>query len=272
MPGSIIPLRPLGVGELLDCAVRCVRSHARAIAPFAVPFAVVHAAARAGLQYASIGAGTGSVLLVLLGQTFVAVLLGVPLAAFLAPVFTGEFLGEQVVAGEAWRRTARLGGALVLLTLAVALAEEAGLVLLVVGGLWLWGVWAVAAPALVVERTTAGGALRRSVELVRTQFWRAWGVRALGWLVVTILGLLVTVPFTVLAGLLADTNPFSTHGQVGNPALYVTVNAVGAVVSLALVSPIAAAVDSLLYLDLRMRREGMDIVLTLPPQPAGVGV
>ena len=63
----------------------------------------------------------------------------------------------------------------------VAVAEEAGLVALVVGGVWLWGVWAVAAPALLLEGVGPVRALRRSAQLVRGRFWRTWGVRALGW-------------------------------------------------------------------------------------------
>jgi hypothetical protein len=31
--------------------------------------------------------------------------------------------------------------------------------------------------------------------------------------------------------------------------------------------PIAAAIDVLIYTDLRMRKEGMDIVMALPPAP-----
>ena len=37
-------------------------------------------------------------------------------------------------------------------------------------------------------------------------------------------------------------------------------------------APIRAGIDALLYVDLRMRKEGLDIVLQLPPlRPGGAG-
>jgi hypothetical protein len=157
--------------------------------------------------------------------------------------------------------------------LVVAVAQEAGVVALVVGGVWLWGVWAVAAPALVLERTGVVGALRRSSRLVRTAFWRTIGIRSLRWVLTGVLGLFVTLPFELLADYLTGTGVVdaATDGT-SQPALYVTILCIGRLLAVALMSPISAAVDVLIYTDLRMRAEGMDIVLALPqPGTAATG-
>ena len=67
-------------------------------------------------------------------------------------------------------------------------------------GVWLWGVWAVAAPAMMVEGIGAVAgvcAARRS--WCAAAFWRTWGIRALGWLVAAVLGAFVPIAVHVLA-------------------------------------------------------------------------
>jgi hypothetical protein len=263
----VAALRPLGVAEILDGAVRGVRRNLRPVLTIAAPYAVVRTVCAALLQLGLSGSASAT-LLQGLDVVLVAGVLDVVLAGALAPVFTDELLGHAVTARQAVARIGRRWGWLVVLAIVVAAGETAGLVGLVVGGVWLWGVWAVAAPVLAVERTSAFGALGRSLHLVSGNFWRTWGVRALGRLLTTVLGLLITLPFEVLAGLLSDFNPFgTTNGTPAYPALFVWITAAGGLVSALLVGPIGAAIDSLLYVDLRMRREGLDIVLNLPPEP-----
>jgi hypothetical protein len=79
----------------------------------------------------------------------------------------------------------------------------------------------------------------------------------------------VTLPFQMLAVYLTDANLFDPSSGVSQPALYVALVSIGGLVSTALLAPVSAAVDVLLYTDLRMRKEGMDIVLGLPT-PADV--
>ena len=65
---------------------------------------------------------------------------------------------------------------LVLAGLLVALATVVGFVLLIVPGLLALTFFAVVAPAVVLERAGATDALARSVELVRGNAWRVFGV------------------------------------------------------------------------------------------------
>lgn len=259
-------LRPLGVAEILDGAVRLVRHNGRAVLSVSVPFAVVTTGLSALFQYATLES-RDALTFGALGGLVLRAGLGAVLTGLLAPLFSSSLLGTRLTAGQSLRRVGRAAWSLLGLGLVVTVAEGAGLFALLVLGVWLWGIWAVAAPALALERTGVFGALGRSRTLVSGRFWRTWGVRALGYLLTSVLGLFIAIPFEVVAAVVSDSNPFDTAGGVSHPAVFVAILAAGTLISNALLAPVASAIDVLLYSDLRMRREGMDIVLGLPPAP-----
>jgi hypothetical protein len=263
---QILPLRPLGAAEILDGAVRAVRANARTVLAIAVPFAIVRSGLVAVVQLGTVGSNDAAVLQ-FLGQLFVSAVFGTILTGLLAPVFSAELLGTQLPARVALARVGRGWFGLVVLALIVAVAQEAGVVVLIVGGVWLWGIWAVAAPALVLERNGLA-ALGRSFRLVAGSFWRTWGIRALRFVLTCVLGFFITLPFSLLAVYLTGTDLLnvSTKG-ISHPGVYVTILAIGQVLASIVTGPISAAVDVLLYTDLRMRKEGMDIVMGLPAAP-----
>jgi hypothetical protein len=261
------PLRPLGTAEILDGSVRLVRTNLAATMAISVPLAIVRTAVVALLQYAAIESRTASTLS-LVGELVVATGLGAVLTGLLSPMYGSGLLGQPLGAAESLRRVGRRGWALAALGLVITVCEAAGLAACLVGGIWLWGVWAVAAPALVLERGGVRGALGRSVHLVQGRFWRTWGIRALGGVLTEVLGLLIAVPFGALASYLSGINPFDPSAGAAHAQVFVTVTAIGGLVSAALLGPISAAIDLMLYTDLRMRREGMDIELGLPPVPS----
>lgn len=268
---SAVPIRPLGVAEILDAAVRLVRGNGRAVLSVSVPLAVVRAGLSAAVQYSALASGDASTV-ALFGGLLLATGLGTVLTGLLAPLFSSDLLGTRLTAGESLRRVGRKAGPLCLLALVVTLVEGAGLIAFGVAGVWLWGAWAVCAPALVLERTGVRRALGRSLHLVQGMFWRVLGVRALGWVLTTVLGIFVALPFEALADYLTGADALDTSGASGNAALYVTLLSIGSLVSAAVLAPISSAVDVLLYTDVRIRREGMDIVLGLPPTPEPTGI
>jgi hypothetical protein len=259
-----VPLRPLGAAEILDGAVRAVWANARTVLAIAVPFAVVRAGLDALFQLAAFSSNDATTL-ILLGGLLISVAAGTLLTGLLAPVFSEHIMGRRLTTRAALAAVGRRAFGLVALAVVVTLAEGVGLILLVAGGVWLWGMWAVAAPALVLERTGVGGALARSWQLVQGRFWRTWGIRALGWVLTSVLGLFVSLPFELLADLITNTNPLDAANGVSSPNLYVTITAIGVLLSGIVLGPIGAAIDVFIYTDLRMRKEGMDIVLALPP-------
>jgi hypothetical protein len=264
---SAAPLRPLGVGEVLDGAVRLARRNARSVLIVSVPYAIVATLAGALLQYGTINSQDATTL-VAIGGLIITAGLGAVLTGLLAPLFSADLLGDRITIGKSLRRVGGRAGLLFMLGLAVAISEGAGLVACIVGGVWLWGIWAVAAPAFALERLGIRAALARSRALVSGTFWRVWGIRALGWFVVYVLMQLIELPFLALAAKLTHVDLLDSNPHTTNAALYVAIVSAGQLIAAALLAPVSSAIEVLLYTDLRMRKEGMDIVLGLGADPA----
>ncbi len=67
-------------------------------------------------------------------------------------------------------------------------------------------------------------------------------------------------PFTVVA--LVGGGAFSLTGsgaQLSTEAILIT--AIGSIIATTLTAPVRSGIDALLYVDLRMRKEGLDLVL-----------
>ena len=83
----------------------------------------------------------------------------------------------------------------------------------------------------MVENTTVRGALGRSRALVSGTFWRVWGIRALGALMVIFVGGFILAPFEIV-GILVDSDVFSaSSGSSHVPVVFVVLTAIGSVVS-----------------------------------------
>jgi hypothetical protein len=118
-----------------------------------------------------------------------------------------------------------------------------------VPGIYLYVAWSVAAPVLLLEDRRGWDALKRSRELVRGRFWPTLAVLVL----MTILsGIVQAIFLGVLTGLVSVT---------GNEVARALADAVGQTASSALTTPLSAAVLTVLYFDLRVRKEGFDLEL-----------
>jgi hypothetical protein len=106
-------------------------------------------------------------------------------------------------------------------------------------------------------RVGVWGALRRSWRLVKGKFWRVFGILLFGGLVVQIIGYALQFGITALVltvGSWADSS--------GATVVTVVVSvAVGIFTVMTLIASLAfmSAVQALIYLDLRVRREGLDL-------------
>lgn len=293
-PG-IIPLRPLGVGELLDGAISTLRTHPRPVLGLSALVAVLTQLVEVPLTWlllgdvgetvdtASLTAVLGAAWPALVVSAVVTLIATTFLTGVLTVVVSRAVLGEEISAGEAWaharpRLPALVAVTLVSLMLAVGVVVVAvGAALLAIGtgasdpaavgagvlaGLgagvvatWVYIRLALAAPAVVLERRTAAAALGRSWRLVKGSWWRTFGVIALVTVIATALAGILAVPFSVLAELLNGT------GGVATGLGPLTVEAVGTVLAAAVTWPFSAAATVLLYVDRRMRREGLDLDL-----------
>ena len=78
----------------------------------------------------------------------------------LTVAITEDIVGRIVTVGEVWARTRRRIWPLLGLSVTITCCEFLGLIPCLVLGVWLWGIWAVAVPAFMVEGTTVRGSLR----------------------------------------------------------------------------------------------------------------
>jgi hypothetical protein len=120
---------------------------------------------------------------------------------------------------------------------------------------------ALAGPVLLIERSTVGVALRRAWRLVGGSFWRVLGILLLVWVLTSMTSLLIQVPFGAIAVLVDVGFDNPLHDKWIPTLISTAVNVVGQTVSGTIIQPWSAAVVALVYLDLRMRREGLDLEL-----------
>ncbi|WP_194923795.1 hypothetical protein [Catenulispora pinisilvae] len=224
---------------------------------------------------------------VLLNALIVSLLVGL-----LTVAVSRAALGRPVTLGEVWRLTRPrllrlvglalvifivLFGALALgmvpgLLLAAAGSQAAALVLLLGIGagaalaLNRWVAWSLAAAALVLEDQPVRRALKRSSTLVKGGWWRVLGITLLALLVSEVVAAVLSVVQQALIG--SNLSPVADNGDgtfSGHHVslLYVFLGALFSAAVQSVVSPFAASVMALQYLDRRMRREGWDIQLAL---------
>lgn len=158
--------------------------------------------------------------------------------------------------------TVALAPGIALLVVEEYVGGVVALVLLVVGALVL-GAWLVVSltfvPVLiVVERLGIVASVRRSFALVKGAFWKTLLVLFLTSLLTGAVSQVLSFPFAVLGSLgliLLETNP------VLGGVVYVGTTALGATVGIVIAVPFLAAVVALLYIDRRIRLEGLDVAL-----------
>ncbi|MER6998435.1 glycerophosphoryl diester phosphodiesterase membrane domain-containing protein [Streptomyces sp. NPDC000410] len=313
-PG-VIPLRPLGVGEILDGAVSTLRAHWRTVLGVTVTVSVITQIAEILAQRYLVPkppainpdasteealAQTGEAMrssLVGLSPSLVITLIGTLFTtALLTVVISRSVVGRPVTLSEAWResrpRLPHLLGLMLLLLLlsvgvmalgilpGVLLGSVAGVGLAVLGGLagcvvaiWLWVRFALASPALMLERQGVLQSMRRSAKLVNGAWWRTFGILALTVLLAFVVAMVIAVPFSLIAyavdgesfsGLLSGRTP-----DFGWPFLIIT--GIGAVIASSITYPISAGVTVLLYIDQRIRREALDLELARAAGISGYG-
>jgi hypothetical protein len=210
------------------------------------------------------------------------------LTGLLTAVIGRSVLGHRISAGEAWhiarpRLPALLGTTLlaglayigpwagliiVLILLGVGGAPAAAIAVVgVFGGIaslvldaWFWAMFSMSAATVVLERLGPGQALARSWRLVRSSFWRVFGILLLAGLIVFVASSVLRIPFTVISA--AFTSSSAPLAQAIRPSVAsLVIGAIGSIIAGAITQPIWAGVTVLLYVDLRMRREGLDLVL-----------
>ncbi|WP_139185857.1 glycerophosphoryl diester phosphodiesterase membrane domain-containing protein [Sanguibacter gelidistatuariae] len=156
-----------------------------------------------------------------------------------------------------------LAGVLGLLAFAAAQADVpvlAGLLILVlvvvviVVAVWLTVRFLLTSATYVLEGQGLGSAIRRGWLLSRGSFWRLLGIYLLSSIITSIVSSLVALPGSFIAEIIYP-GDYSSH--VGGLAIVVVTQILASTISTTFLSSVIA----LLYIDVRMRREGLDVEL-----------
>lgn len=302
-PG-VVPLRPLALGELLDGAIKIVRRYPRPTLGLSAVIAAVVTVLNVGLVLllrtgdglldpaASSDNGNAQAFAANAGSApgaLVGYLAGILLTGALVAVVGKAVLGQEAPTGQVWqavrpRLWSLLGVALLTGLLLSVPVIGTGLVLallLAVGGpvtlllgvplllaglgvsIHLYARLSLASAALVLEKTGVRTSLRRSATLVKGSWWRVFGTLVLTTIITTVIAGILTVPPTLIAGLLSVSA--SSQDATG----FLITQQVAAGVASVLLAPFSAGVRALLYVDRRMRAEGLDVALQAAATDAG---
>lgn len=121
---------------------------------------------------------------------------------------------------------------------------------------WLWiRFYYLPVPALMLEPVGVFAAIGRGWQLSARQFWRTFGIGLLTVLIAQFAGGILSFPVSIIGNVVALAVP-----DYAVLALILT-QAVALVIQNAFVAPFLAAVTSVQYVDLRMRKEAFDVEL-----------
>ncbi|GGQ14148.1 MULTISPECIES: hypothetical protein [Streptomyces] len=296
-PG-VIPLRPLGLGEILDGSVATMRTHWRSVVPITLVVATVIQVISVLVQKFMLSDlplsstedmtaeeaidSLGSTLAVSVVNQFIQVLGTIVVTAMLTMIFSRAILGQHSSVSDAWRdarpQLLRLAGLTLLLALGIVLLGAvlvlpgalAGSVGLAVVGfvawlpliIWLGIKFSLASPALMLEKSTVIKAFARSSKLVGGSWWRIFGITVLTSLIAFMVALMVVAPFQMI-GLFAfggglDSLEDGSAQSAWGPLIF---SGIGLIIAQTIIMPIQSGVTVLLYVDQRIRREGLDLEL-----------
>jgi hypothetical protein len=123
-----------------------------------------------------------------------------------------------------------------------------GFLFCIVPGVYLWISWTLVVPVVLFEEGRGRGALSRSRALVRGRWWPTCGVLGITSLLSALVG-------GALQGVLLGVS------AAGGEVVDAIARAVATSLSSMLTTPFSAAVVTVLYFDMRVRKEGFDLEL-----------
>ena len=129
---------------------------------------------------------------------------------------------------------------------------------------WLGTKLALVPSVLMIERMSIRGSIARSWSLTEGYFWRTFGISALVAVIVGVVSQVVSLPLNFIApiaGGLIDPQGQKGGGAIVLVAVLSVLVVMIAVVFQSITSVVQSATTALIYLDLRIRKEGLDLEL-----------
>ena len=267
----MVALRPLGVGEILDGALSTVRSNwkvllgataliggAFALLDFILQMTIVNGSSFMVNSFDGTTQANFTVLGGLLPLELLEFLALLTVTSVCAAVTSRAVLGERPTWDQTWDRVRPQLGRLLAVGLLAFLAIAAGTFACVIPGIFVWVIFSLCVPVLVLERTAVTRALGRSNELVKGAWWRTFGILLLGYLLSAVINFAISIPLLVLGAAGSIFTGSVGNGQdVGLAAL----SALAGFLVSVIVWPYLGCLVSIMYVDRRMRMEGLDLEL-----------
>ena len=296
---GIVPLRPLSLGEIYDGAFRSVRANPRVMFGFSALVVAVSCIVGGLLWYLLVPTlsswlgsslpddgtydpyntldATASVMGVYALMPFL-LLAGAILSGVLTVSVSRSVIGQKISVNELWSRYWRRVGLVLLASILIGLtsvvawalfivvvvlvanaAGGAGLLLgllggagLVVGTLWFTIRVLFVPPVLMLEDLKFWPSITRAWRLTRGSFWRIFGIWLLAQVITYIASQILSVPLSLLSVF------FISDAASGG---FIALMTVMMAISYALPAVFIAAVVALQYIDVRIRKEGLDVQL-----------
>ena len=253
-------LRPLSVGEVLDASFKVVRQSfgvlALCVLVVAVPLEIISTLVAASTSDNAfnldsapandISTGTaaaGQLLIGILGL----VLTTLATAACFRAV-SSTYLGEKPTVGESLSFAASRLLPLIWLSILYSFGLIIPFLLLLLPGIWLAVAWSLSYPALLAEDVRGFKALGRSFRLVSGRWWATFGALVVMFLIVVVISAIVGV---LLGAILVA----SLDNEFVAGVLTTLINIGSSLITV----PLFAAVLTIIYYDLRVRKEGFDL-------------
>jgi len=261
-------LRPIGIGEILDVAFKIYTRNALTLLKIGL-VVVVPIQILAGLVLLGtvddpglvgfspeLGDASDSEVAGAVAGNVISTLVGAA-AVLLVTVGCVKAVGDAYLGKQPnWRESlafarGRFGavlwltvltGLLLILTLAPILTFPVTI--------WLYVAWSVAYPVLLLEGVRGRKALGRSFRLVRRRWWPTFATLLVASVLAAIVGFVVGVPLGIAL-------IFAQDSVLAAVLVTTVIGAISGVVA----TPFQAAVTTLIYFDLRVRKEGLDMQL-----------
>lgn len=273
-------LRPLGVGEIVDVSIKLYLRNAAAlikiVAIVVVPVSIISALILLSVlpsaeQFADPATVTPEATQAALGDFLRGALLAALLSGLGTLIATGAafkavgdaFLGGNPSAGESFRFVGQRFLSLVWLSVLTVVIIGVGFLLLFIPGIYLMVSLSVVIPVLLVEDLRGGKTLHRSRELVKGRWWPVAGTLFLG---------IFLIPFIVQA-IIGFIGNFAVLADNTSATTEVVVGSIESTIASVITTPLQAAIITVLYFDLRVRKEAFDLQLlaqSIGSSPAGV--
>ena len=267
------PLQPMGFTDILDGMFSLYRNHLRLLLAIAAVYFVLEFGVDLVSVSIIIGSGSSTSVAGTAFSLIVTSLISVFVTAGLAYVSAHLYLGREITPGGALQRVGQrfwtyLGSVILWLLVVV------GLCFTIIGipfSIYFSVRWGLYTLPVLFEGTTARSALRRSTELVKGTWWRVFGIT----LAVSLISFMIYFILEASAGILLSwvgiaepeepTGLLDTLRQLFIPTpleigwfSYIIRRLVTLSIA-ALTMPIGVIGSTLIYFDLRIRKEAYDI-------------